>query len=91
MNMAGSPTPAGYAAPMSAVAPLLIYLITYLLAYFFHFFLFTTAFLESVWVFHADPILPCLEVDLLSIIHLFYSVSFFMFAEHLRFILFFYT
>ena len=39
MNMAGSPTPTGYAAPMSAVAPLLIYLLTYLLAYFFIVFL----------------------------------------------------
>ena len=37
MDMAGSPTPAGYAAPMSAVAPLLIYLLTYLLTFFFFF------------------------------------------------------
>ena len=33
MNMAGSPTPAGYVAPMSAVDPLLIYLLTCLLTF----------------------------------------------------------
>ena len=76
---------------MSAVDPLLIYLLTYLLAYFPLFFLFTTAPLEPVWVFVADPTCPFIEDDLLSIIHLFYSVSFFTFEEHLRFILFFYT